>query len=199
MFAVAWSRDDLYEVLAASDSTQMRRRFENAVVAGLGKTMFEMGEERSIPAQVAHEYGWTMRLSPGFFAANDPKGRLVKFNADDPVRLIMTHWREEEMPLTAEAWNPVLSHILSVYNDEDFFMPERTNIFPVQFQDGEALKWEGVWQNEKYVIGGPFRAVAFHRDGKSYLLVGIVFAPGQDKVHILRQVEALMTTFRLVS
>jgi hypothetical protein len=75
---------------------------------------------------------------------------------------------------------------------------ERTRVFPDTFQDAPALKWEGIWQNDKYVIGGPFRAFAFHRDGASYLLTGIVFAPGQDKVYALRQVEALMKTFRLV-
>ena len=198
-FAVAWSRPDLLRLLATADSTQLRRSYENSVVAGLGKTMFAIGEERGISAQVARQFGWTMRLSPGFFAANHPKGRVVKFNAEDPVRLIMVYWEDAELPLEAEVWNPILSRILDVYNDGDFFMPERTDVFPGEFQDERSLEWEGVWQNEKYVIGGPFRAHAFNRDGKSFLLVGIVFAPGQDKVYVLRQVEALMATFRLVS
>ena len=198
-FAVAWSRKDLLGLLAATDSTKLRRSYENSVVAGLGKTIFAIGEEQGISAQIARQFGWTMRLSPGFFAANDPKGSVVKFNAKDPVRLIMVYWEDAELPLEAEVWNPILSRILDVYNDGDFFMPERTGVFPDEFQDKASLKWEGVWQNEKYVIGGPFRARAFNRDGKSFLVIGIVFAPGQDKVYVLRQVEALMATFRLVS
>lgn len=199
LFAVAWSGSDLRRLLANSDSTQFRRSFEGAVVGGLEKTMFLLGEERTLSAQVAQQYGWTLRLSPGFFAAEDTKGRLVKFNADQPVRLLMVHWQEGELPLEVETWNPILSEILDVYNDGDFFLPERTNIFEDEFQGTPAMKWEGVWQNEKYVIGGPFRAYAFHRGGSSYLLVGIVFAPGQSKVYILRQVEALLATFHLVT
>jgi hypothetical protein len=199
LFAVAWSGADLRRLLAESDSTQLRRSFENAVVDGLEKTIFLLGEERVLSAQIAQQYGWTMRLSPGFFAAEDPKGNMVKFNADEPVRLLMVHWREGELPLETGTWNPILSEILDVYNDGDLFLPERTNIFEDEFQGTPALKWEGVWQNEKYVIGGPFRAFAFHRQGTSYLLIGIVFNPGSSKVYLLRQVEALLGTFRLVT
>ncbi len=90
-----------------------------------------------------------------------------------------------------------MERILQVYNDGDFALAERTHTFPVSFQGEPALKWEGIWQNEKYTIGGPFRAFAFHRGGRSYILIGEVFAPGADKVYLLRQVEALMNTFRV--
>ncbi len=199
LFAVAWSGAELRRLLADADSTQLRRSFEGAVVDGLKKTIFLLGEERALSAQVAQQYGWTLRLSPGFFAAEDIKGRVVKFNADQPVRILMVNWHEGELPLDAGTWNPILSELLDVYNDGDLFLPERTNIFPDEFQGGPAVKWEGVWQNEKYVIGGPFRAYAFHRGGSSYLLVGIVFAPAHPKVYLLRQVEALLATFHLVT
>jgi len=199
LFAVAWSRDDLARLLADCDSTALRRSLEDGVVAGLGKTMYALGEERSIPAQVAREYGWTLQLPSGFFAADDPKGRVVKFNSENPVRLILVHWEDGELPLDAGSWDPILSNVLRVYNDGDFFMPDRTRNDTVTFQDRPALRWEGIWQNEKYVIGGPFRALAFHRDGRSFLLIGQVFAPGESKVPVLRQVEAILNTFRLVS
>lgn len=198
LFAVAWSDEGLLDLLAGSDSTAVRLDFERSVTEGLSKTMFSLGEELSIPAQVARAYGWTMRLPSGFFAAEKPEGRLVKFNADSPVRLILVHWLPEEIPLTAEAWEPILARILLIYNDGDEVLAERTRVFPDRFQGKPALKWEGIWQNEKYVIGGPFRAYAFHREGVSYLMVGILFAPGQDKVYALRQLEGMMTTFRIV-
>jgi hypothetical protein len=78
-------------------------------------------------------------------------------------------------------------------------MADKTMARPATFQGQPAVKWEGIWQNEKYVIGGPFRAFACHRDGRSYLLIGQLFAPGQSKVYVLRQLEALLGTFRTVS
>jgi hypothetical protein len=198
LFAAAWSYQDLLDLLRDADAGDWRRRYEDAVVDGLTKTMFSLGEDRTIPVEVAQKFGWTLRLTTGFFAADHPEGNFVKFNTEDPVRLLLVHWREGETPLSEAAWKPVMARMLDVYNDGDFVLPERTRVFPDTFQDEPALKWEGIWQNEKYVIGGPFRAYAFHREGTSYLLTGIVFAPGQDKVYALRQVEALMKTFRLV-
>jgi hypothetical protein len=198
LFAIAWSEAALLDLLAGADSTAVRLDFERSVAQGLSKTMFSLGEETAIPAQVARAYGWTMRLPSGFFAAEKPEGRLVKFNADSPVRLILVHWLPEDIPLTADAWEPILARTLLIYNDGDEVLAERTRVFPDRFQGQPALKWEGIWQNEKYVIGGPFRAYAFHREGTSYLVVGILFAPGQDKVYALRQLEGMMHTFRIV-
>lgn len=198
LFAAAWSESDLYRLLAQADSTRLRRDYENSVVRGLTKTMFDLGERKDLPAQVAGKYGWTMRLLENFHGSEDPKQNFVKFNSNEPVRLILVHWVDKSLALIPEIWNPILSEILKRYNDEDFFLPERTEIFPEPFQGQPALKWEGVWQNEKYVIGGPFRAFAFHRGKRSFLLVGQVYNPGGEKVQLLRQVEALMTTFRIV-
>ncbi len=199
LFAVAWSREGLLRLFTGADSTRLRREYEQASVAGLTKTMFTLGEETDLENQVARQYGWTLRLLDGFYAAQDVKGDFVKFNAADPVRLILVHWIDDPgLALDAGTWDPILTRVLEVYNDGDFFMPGLTDTARVSFQDQPALRWDGIWQNEKYTIGGPFRAFAFHRGQRSYLLVGQVFAPGQDKVPMLRQVEAMLTTFRVV-
>ena len=116
------------------------------------------------------------------------------------MQLVLVHWMDEELPLDRETWRPVLDGILRAYNDQDFVLDEATRFLPgATFQGQPALRWEGVWQNDKWTIGGPFRAVAFHRDGRSWLLVGQVFNPGADKVPPLRQTDALRHTFRTVS
>jgi len=198
LFAVAWSDTALLHLFTGADSTSLRHDYTEAAVEGLTKTMFGLGEEKDLSAQVAREYGWTLRLLDGFYAAQDPKRDFVKFNSADPVRLILVHWVDEKVPLDAASWDPLLSDILEVYNDGDFYMPSLTRSRSVQFQGRPALRWDGIWQNEKYVIGGPFMAFAFQRGDRSYLLIGQVFAPGSEKVPILRQVDAMLHTFELV-
>ncbi len=198
LFAVAWSDADLLQLFTEADSTDLRYDYSEAVVEGLTKTMFGLGEEKELTAEVARKYGWTLRLLDGFYAAEDPKRDFVKFNATDPVRLILVHWVDERVPLVPAAWDSLLSDILEVYNDGDFFMPSLTRSRTVQFQGRPAVRWGGIWQNEKYVIGGPFVAFAFQREDRSYLLVGQVFAPGQDKVPMLRQVDSILHTFEVV-
>ncbi len=101
LFAVAWNEPDLLRLFTEADSVQARRTYEDSVVRGLVETMFSLGEETELPAEVAREFGWTMRLNKGFFGAMDSARAFVKFNAAEPVRLILVHWLDETVPLTA--------------------------------------------------------------------------------------------------
>ena len=199
LIAAAWSGEDLLRLLAESDSASLRFQFETAVAENLPRTMFAMGEDRSLPARLAREFGWTMRLLPGFLATSDRDKNVVKLNAPDPVRLVFVHWVDGAVPLEESSWSGTLERLLDVYNDGDYVLADRTDARSTHFQGEPAVRWEGVWQNDKYVMGGPFRAYAFQRGGRSFLLVGLVFAPGHEKVPILRQLEGLFRTFRPVT
>jgi hypothetical protein len=196
LFLVGRSEEDLLGLLPPSEEAAIRREFERAVVEGLVHTNYSLGEELELPQEVAARFGWTLRLPEGYYGAVDAANRFVKFNAASPVRLVLVHWMDEVLPLSAEAWNPIMDRVLFVYNDGDVVEPENTVSYPYRFQGGPAMRWEGVWQNEKYVIGGAFRAVAFTRDDRSYLMLAMVYIPAQDKLPTLRQVDAVLETFR---
>lgn len=219
VFLVGWSSADLVSLLSPAHAPQLRAELENAVIEGLLETMFLVGEDVDLGHRMALDYGWTIRVPSGFTPATDPSrlyapagrtnksgagagaeipGGFVKLSAESPVRLLLVHWREESVPTDPASWDPILDGILWRYNDQDFVQRDRTRADLVPFREGAAVKWDGVWQNEKYVIGGPFRAFAFTEGGRSYLIVGIVFDPGADKLPTMRQVEAMLRTFRPV-
>ncbi len=192
----AWSDEELLDLLAPADSSRLRQEFEISAARGLTRTLFRLGNDSDLASALGRNYGFTFKLLPGFEAAADEIGRVVTLSADDPGRILMIHWMEETVPLTEEVWSPIIASVLTRYNDGDFVDPRHTRIFPTLFQDEPALKWDGVWQNERLVIGGPFRAYAIHRDGRSYLLIAIIFAPGQDKMPMLRRIEGILATFK---
>jgi hypothetical protein len=125
LFVLAWSYQDLLDLLRGADADAWRRRYEDAVVDGLQKTMYAAGEDRVIPAEVARKFGWTMRLTAGFHAAEHAEGNFVKFNTENPVRLILVHWVDEEVPLTEEAWEPTATSC-STSGPASFRTPSRT-------------------------------------------------------------------------
>ncbi|NNF06305.1 MAG: DUF4837 family protein [Candidatus Eisenbacteria bacterium] len=198
LFLVGRTSNDLKTLLADTSPELQRRSFEAAVVGGLSETMFSLGEDKQLPISVAQDFGWTVRLPNGFYGAKDADGRFVKFNADDPGRLLLVHWVEEVVPLELASWAPIMDRILKSYNDQDYVDMSALKTYVTNFQGQRALKWEGIWQNDKYTIGGPFRAYAFERDGRSYLLIGQVFNPGSKKLPTIRQMDAIMNTFRAV-
>ena len=199
LYLVAHSRPQLEAMLDSTNAEALRRQFETSVYEALGETLYTMGDNESLSRRTAREYGWHLRLLPEFKAVADPEGNFVKFDAKDPVRLLLVHWLPgRELPLDPEDWRPHLDRILDRYNDKDYISDPDTRVFPTTFQDRPAIKWEGVWQNDKYTIGGAFRAYGFHRGGTSYLLVTMIYNPAGDKVPPLIQTEAILRTFKVL-
>ena len=61
--------------------------------------------------------------------------------------------------------------------------------------DGIAL--HGLWENDVYVIGGPFEAWAFYcpEQDRTYLVDLSVYAPDRDKLPLQRVLRAVAGTF----
>jgi len=196
LFVIGWSETDLRDALSEIPPIDLLREYETSVIRGLTETMYTLGDEPELARQVANEFGWTVHLPTGYFASSDPEHDFVKFNADEPPRFLLVHWTDEPLPLDPATWDPILAWMLTTYNDGDFADSSDTYTYAGSFQGRPALRWEGIWQNEKYTIGGPLRAVAFRADDRSYIMAMEMFAPGAVKLPTLRQIEAIATTFR---
>ncbi|MCK4321212.1 DUF4837 family protein [candidate division WOR-3 bacterium] len=68
----------------------------------------------------------------------------------------------------------------------------------VEFKNETSLRIQGVWQNNKKVMGGPFISYVFEKDGIWYFLDGHVFAPGKKKWVYLEEVDIILSTFKKV-
>jgi hypothetical protein len=146
---------------------------------------------------VSSKYGWTVRIPKGFRVAEDEKGRLVKFVAHEPTRLLFVHWRPSDgEALNAERCLRLRSRLVWEYYDEDVIEESMTSASDAVFQGREAVRIDGVWQNEKHVIGGPFFTLCFDEGDRFYMIDCVVFAPGMDKAGFLKQLEALALTFK---
>jgi hypothetical protein len=136
-----------------------------------------------------------VRLPEGYVGSPEVDARCAAFRAEGPSRRILVHWQDELVPLDRGRMDPILSRVLSRWDDGDALLAERTTVEPARFQEAPALAWKGVWQNEVHAIGGPMRAVGFHRGSRTYLLVGMIFSPGREKMATMRQMEAILETF----
>ena len=67
----------------------------------------------------------------------------------------------------------------------------------VDFNSRYAIRLDGVWQNEKHVMGGPFRSYGFYdeNDGRLYMIDLAVYAPGERKYQYIRQLDGIASTF----
>ncbi len=179
---------------------ELYARADSMVTRRTGDIVYMNGEERAMGRYLESTYGWTVRIPKGFKTAEDRKNGVVKLVSADsqqPTRLLLAYWTPSRaVTPDPEYCRKLRARLAWLYYDEDRVDPGSTAVSEVTFQGRKALRIEGIWQNDKHLIGGPFFTLCFVDGGRLYLLDGVVFAPGMDKSPWLRQLEAVMHTFK---
>jgi hypothetical protein len=160
-------------------------RADSMVTRRTGDIVYMNGEERAMGRYLESRYGWTVRIPKGFKTAEDRKNgvvKLVSMDSQQPTRLLLAYWTPSRSATPdPEYCLKLRARLAWLYYDEDRVDPGSTAVSEVTFQGRKALRIEGLWQNEKHLIGGPFFTVCFVERERLYLLDGVVFAPGMDK------------------
>ena len=186
--------------LLEAEAGELYARADSMVTRRTGDIVYMNGEDRAMGSYLDSRYGWTVRIPKGFKTAEDRKNGVVKLVSTDtqqPSRLFLAYWAPTESAAPdPEYCLKLRSRLAWLYYDEDRVDPAVTTVSEVTFRGRKAVRIEGIWQNEKHLIGGPFFTLCFIEKERLYLLDGVVFAPGMDKSPWLRQLEAVMLTFR---
>jgi hypothetical protein len=200
MLVVAGPNGPSMMTLLETRAEEVYTRTDSMVTERARDIVYMNGEDAAMGNYLYSKYGWSVRIPKGFKVAEDSRNRVVKLVSTDtqePSRLFLAHWAPAgSADLDPSKCLQLRARLAWVYYDEDRMELDSTKISEAVFQGRRVLRIDGIWQNEKHLIGGPFFTLCFVDDGRLYLLDGIVFAPGMDKSPWLRQLEAIMLTFR---
>jgi hypothetical protein len=169
---------------------------DRAAVENTRRILLRKDVKRDAARYLLSEYGWSLTLPEGFEGTEDSEHGVAFFRTEEPSRIILVHWRDEfEEDLTPERCLAIRGEIAWNYYDEDRVDRELTTVSQSDFAGRDAVKLDGIWQNDKHVNGGPFRSYCFTEGGRLYLIDMVLFAPGDDKLPYLRELEAIAMTF----
>lgn len=157
------------------------------------------GEKRTLAENIYERFGWWIRIPSGFTPTLDHLGgEFFTMMMDRPGRRFFVWWKEgvETLPGPEEV-TALRDSLGRLYYEEDFVEPSRTKTARADFRGGEAVRVMGLWQNDRKVIGGPFRSIAFvdEAEKRLYLLDYCVYAPGFTKKYYLWELESVLETF----
>jgi len=197
MLLVAPDRESLAKVVK-DNAERIYEALETATIENTKRIMIKKGVQRDTAEYLERNYGWSL-LVPEYFEVTEDKGaRIVLFRAEEPSRMIFVHW--EEHPggnLSPEECLSARGRIAWSIYDGDYIAKDMTHTKETTFAGRKAIKIVGLWQNDKYNNGGPFRTYCFLDKGDLYLVDLVVFAPAFDKLPYLRQLEAIARTFEI--
>ena len=207
-----WAQDQLLMVLVSKDLSTLKEKiiqnsdflyriFDNRYKSLLKKRMYAKLERKETEKKLMDKYGWAVRVQHDYFLAfEDPKENFVFLRRRFPERWLFVYWVDTEDPsfLTPEWCLKKRDEIGEKFYGEDRIVREYTRVEKGEFLGREALIVEGLWENEKEVAGGPYKAYCFYDPPtkRVYMIDIAVFAPGQRKMPFLRQLEVIAHTFR---
>jgi hypothetical protein len=173
---------------------------EDAVVELLVRNLYRAGEIEGARGRMRRLWGWGVRVPVEWevddrFAAEG----FVRVWRDAPVKQLFVAWEPGRVERTPAEWLARRDELTFRFYDEDRVSPEHAAAAPDSTPFGDdGIRLEGLWINDKYVIGGPFEAWAFYcpEDDRTYLLDLSVYAPDRSKRPLMRTLEALIRTFR---
>jgi hypothetical protein len=202
-----WAVGQLVAVLAAPDAgsllqaieentPRLYEAFERAAVENTKRILLKKEVQEDTARYLKREYGWSIMVPDQFEVVEDRENRIILFRTVEPARMILVHWIDGfEGELNADGSIALRDNLGWTVYDEDYVERDMTTASQSTFLGREAIKMVGVWQNEKHMNGGPFRAYCFLEGDRLYLVDVLVYAPGLDKIPFLRELEAIALTF----
>jgi hypothetical protein len=160
------------------------------------------------------EKGIELRLPFGFKVADNRTDfvwlRQMDARADKSVWITWKPYESEYLflPDSLIAWrNDVLKQFIfeDPDNPDSFVVTETQVPFkPVRarqftFNNSFAMELRGLWKTNTNTMGGPFisYAIANPQQGLIYYLEGFCYSPGKDQRETIRELEAVLSTFRI--
>ncbi|MCK5075899.1 MAG: DUF4837 family protein [Calditrichia bacterium] len=170
----------------------------------LQESMFSRGEQEELEKEVIDAHDFAIRMQVDYNIIIDkPEENIFLIRRMRPDRFLFVHWFNNKSPdfITSKNIIAARDSIGKNYLKGDFVSEQYTRFFPVKFNGKKALKIEGVWNNRKRIIGGPFKTYAFHDSisNRVYMIDFHVFKPDGLKKSYLDQLEIIASSFKLKS
>lgn len=141
------------------------------------------------------KYGWFLKLPSQYRVAKEEKN-MVRFARHYPDRLISVYWKDGERFKPSECLEK-REWFGRVFYDGDTILKDMTKMREMEMDGTWATRIDGVWQNEKHVMGGAFITLCIYDDSqnRSYLVDGLLFSPGRKKWIYITELEGIIESF----
>lgn len=155
----------------------------------------------------------SLYLTAGYKLADEEKGfvwyRQVETETDQSVFIAWKPYESQYQlqPDSLVAWRNDITqhHIFEDPDNPETYMTTETAISShpviarqININGNYAMEIRGLWKIPTAIMGGPFVAAGLVDKGNNrlYYIEGFTYSPGRDQREIIRQLEAILYTFR---
>ena len=157
---------------------------------------FLAGKRKDIPKELWERYGFTFDIPNGFaYTAID--SHFVAFAKHYPDRFIFIFWDDTTRTLDPDSIVALRDSLTEKYYEGDYVLKGYWRAEQDTFLGYQAVKITGAWQNDRRIMGGPFRLYAFNRKGRFYMVdLGVYYPEEIYKFGYIMRLEVIARTLR---
>ena len=192
------TKEELGRMLA-DDADRVFGYVSDQVQRRLNRSLFYAGEQEAATLRLADTYGWSLRLPTNYdIDETYADQRVIKILNDKPARMITVYWEGGTWEDRAASCLERKKMLAYEYWDQDEVVDEALQISEGKFLGHDCTVLSGTWENKKYTIGGVFVTYCFRCEtcGQKYVVDAAVFAPGLEKLPLIRELKAVLASFR---
>ncbi len=177
-------------------SLRIRNTFWDIALRNVERAVYFRGRDQKKTDALTERYGFTLDIPREWYLKEDhaDSGFIYLF-AHYPDRGVFVFWRDSVRELVPELLVGLRETLVTRYYDGDRIEPNYIKAETIAFLGQPAVRLQGVWQNDKGAMGGPFVSYCFNHEGRFFLVDGQVFLPGKPKLDQLLQVEVIIRSF----
>ena len=205
MFLIA-KNDSLLDMNLDMYSTQIFTVMDRSVDERVKNWLYEKDEKITVSNDLKEKYHFSIRIPHFFhFAKNMPDSNFLWFTAAAPERWIFIKWRDieegEEIEINQNKAVFMRDSLSEIFYSKDSVNKEYTSALKTELNGMDAIRLQGLWENDSLIVGGPFiNYQFFDRNTRRYYMIdGAIFAAGLEKSHYIKQLDVIINTFRTYS
>lgn len=175
---------------------RIRSTFWDIALRNVERAVYFRGRDQKKVDALTERYGFTLDVPREWYLKEDyaDSGFIYLF-AHYPDRSVFVFWHDSVRALLPELLVSLRETLAARYYDGDRVERNYVRAETIAFLGQPAVRLQGVWQNDKGAMGGPFVSYCFNHEGRFFLVDGQVFLPGKPKLDQLLQVEVIVRSF----
>jgi hypothetical protein len=191
------------ETLLTKMAASLRDRLRESTRARMRDYLLNGRENKGGAKYLMQRYGFSLRYPGEYHLLQErPELGAIELHCEEPSRVLGVFWDPDygRAPSVADSISLLAfrSAIADTLYGGDYLLAGSYAFSAVEQAGHEAVRLQGVWQNERDMTGGAFVTYFFWDERRSRLLALdlLLYAPGMAKHPFMRELEALATTFR---
>ena len=188
---------------------KIRERFADIMLDRITQNIYKANEQRPVSQQLLKEHGFSIRIPYGYerVPLSDTVENFVWLRqlGDIDKSIVVTYkdYTSEDAFLPENILDFRQQRLGRYIADDKNTYMTRQEIVPVAFdtvtfQGKYALEARGLWKLSNNSMGGGFLSYTFVDEAQDrlYYIEGYVYSPGEKKRPSIRELEAILHTFR---